>query len=193
MGGFGYTLRYFATDLASMIVFFVVFLITKDIYLATGVGIAVGVAQLGWGLVRRAPAGMLQWTSLGLVVVFGGATLLTHNPLFIMFKPTVVHAVIGATMLKRGWMSRYAPPEVREVAKPLMDVFGYVWAALMFFIGALNLVLIFTVSQVLWAKVNLFSDPVLIIGLFMIQNAYMRSKAAERHYDIPKSEAKVGE
>jgi len=192
VGGFGYTLRYFATDLLSMIVFFVTLLVTKNIYLATLIGIAVGAGQVAWCLVRRVPAGMLQWTSLGLVAVFGGATLLTHNPYFIMFKPSVVHAVIGATMLKRGWMSRYAPLEYREVAKPLMDRFGYVWAGLMFFIAALNLVLIFTVSQLVWAKVNLFADPVAIIGLFMIQNLYMRSKAASHHYDLAATQAPKG-
>lgn len=185
MGGFGYTLRYFASDLAAMILFLVVFLVTKNIYLATGVGIATGVVQIAWGLARKAPIGMLQWTSLGLVVVFGGATLLTRDARFIMFKPTAIHLVLGATMLKRGWMERYTPPEVREVARPMLNVFGYVWAALMFFIAALNLVLVFAVDAATWAKVNLFVDPVAIIGLFLIQNAYMRMRAAAAGYTIP--------
>ena len=33
--------------------------------------------------------------SLGLVVVFGGASLVTHDPRFIMLKPTLIYAVIG--------------------------------------------------------------------------------------------------
>ena len=188
MKGFGHTLRYFLTDLAAMILFFVIVLATNNIYLATGVGIAFGLAQLVGCLVRKIPVGMLQWTSLGLVVVFGAATLLTHNPRFIMIKPTIVHAVIGATMLKKGWMSRYAPPEVRDIAKPLMDRFGNVWARLMFVIAALNLAVMLLADQATWAKVNLFADPVLIGGLFLIQNAYMRSKTALQHYDIPQGQ-----
>jgi intracellular septation protein len=168
-----------------MILFFVIVLATGNIYLATGVGIGFGLLQLVWCLLRKVPVGMLQWTSLGLIVVFGGATLLTHDPRFIMIKPTIVHAVIGATMLKKGWMSRYAPPEVRDIAKPLMDRFGYVWAGLMFFIAALNLAVMLLADQATWAKINLFADPVLIGGLFLIQNGYMRSKAAMQHYNAP--------
>ncbi len=185
MGGFGYTVRYFAADLAAMILFLVVFLATKNIYLATGVGIATGMAQIAWGLARKAPIGMLQWTSLGLVVVFGGATLLTHDARFIMFKPTAVHLVLGATMLKRGWMERYTPPAVREVARPMLNLFGYIWAGLMFTIAAVNLALIFTVDAATWAKVNLFIDPLAIIALFVVQNAYMRMRAAAAGYTIP--------
>ncbi|MDP9102446.1 MAG: hypothetical protein M3N05_00365, partial [Pseudomonadota bacterium] len=83
---------------------------------------------------------------------------------------------------------RYAPPEVRDIAKPLMDRFGYVWAGLMFVIAALNLAVMLLADQATWAKVNLFADPVLIGGLFLIQNAYMRSKAALQHYDIPQGQ-----
>ena len=36
-----------------------------------------------------------QWISLGLVLVFGGATLLTHNARFMMFKPSIVYLLIG--------------------------------------------------------------------------------------------------
>jgi intracellular septation protein len=184
MNGLGYTLRYFLADLAAMILFFVVVLVTGNIYLATSLGVALGLAQLAWTLIRRQPVGMLQWTSLGLIVVFGGATLLTHDPRFIMFKPTVVHAVIGSTMLKRGWMERYTPAEHRAIIRPLLNRFGYVWAGLMFLIAALNLAAMLFLDQAGWAKFNLFGDPVLIAGLFIAQNSYMRSKAAEKHYDL---------
>ncbi len=50
MSGLGYTLRYFAADLTPMIVFLLVFLASKNIYLATGVGIGLSALQIGWGL-----------------------------------------------------------------------------------------------------------------------------------------------
>ncbi|HZZ22749.1 MAG TPA: hypothetical protein VFE60_09305 [Roseiarcus sp.] len=49
MSGLGYTLRCFAADLAPMI-FLLVFLASKNIYLATGVGIGLSVLQIGWSL-----------------------------------------------------------------------------------------------------------------------------------------------
>ena len=67
MSRFAYTLRYFANDMIPMILFLVLFLTTKDIMLATGFAIAVGVGQMAYALGRRRPIGALQWASLALV------------------------------------------------------------------------------------------------------------------------------
>jgi len=75
MSGLGYALRYFAADLTPMIVFLLVFLASKNIYLATGVGIGLSVLQIGWSFARKSPIGMLQWAGFGLIAVFGAATL----------------------------------------------------------------------------------------------------------------------
>jgi len=48
MSGLGYTLRCFASDLAPMIIFLLVFLASKNIYLATGVGIGLSALLIGW-------------------------------------------------------------------------------------------------------------------------------------------------
>jgi intracellular septation protein len=181
MSGLGYTLRYFATDLAPMIVFLLVFLASKNIYLATGVGIGLSVLQIGWRLARKAPIGLLQWAGLGLIAVFGTATLLTGDPRFVMFKPTGINLALGAVMLKRGWMERYVPENIRDLARPMLNVFGYVWSGLMFFTAALNLILVFTVDATTWAKFNLIFPSMSIIGLFVIQNVFMRTRASGRH------------
>ena len=176
MNGLGYTLRYFAADLAPMIVFLLVFLASKNIYLATGVGVGLSALQIGWCFARQARIGMLQWAGLGLIAVFGTATLLTGDPRFVMFKPTGINLVLGAVMLRRGWMERYAPESIRDLARPMLNVFGYVWSGLMFFTATLNLILVFTVDPTAWAKFNLIFPPMSIIGLFVIQNVFMRAR-----------------
>ena len=174
MSGLGYTLRYFAADL----VFLLVFLASRNIYLATSVGMGLSALQIGWGLARKAPIGMLQWAGLSLIAAFGAATLLTGDPRFVMFKPTGINLALGAVMLKRGWMERYAPENIRDLARPMLNIFGYVWSGLMFFTAALNLILVFTVDVTTWAKFNLFFPPISIIGLFVIQNVLMRTRAS---------------
>jgi intracellular septation protein len=180
MSGLGYTLRYFATDLTPMIVFLLVFLASKNIYLATGVGIGLSELQIGLGLACKAPIGMLQWVGLGLIAVFGAATLLTGDPRLVMFKPTGISLPLGAVMLKRGWMERYVPENIRDVARPMLNVFRYVWSGLMFFTAALNLILVFTVDPTTWAKFNLFFPPMFIAALFLIENVFMRAHASGR-------------
>ena len=62
----------------------------------------------------------MQWMSLGLVIVFGSATLLTHNPRFMMAKPTIIYVLIGAAMMQRGWMLAYMPPAGRDLGDEIL-------------------------------------------------------------------------
>jgi intracellular septation protein A len=97
-----------------------------------------------------------------------------------MFKPTGINLALGAVMLKRGWMERYAPENIRDLARPMPTVFGYVWSGRMFFTAALNLILVFTVNPTTWAKFNLFFPPMSIAAVFLIQNVFMHTRASGR-------------
>jgi intracellular septation protein len=175
MSQFTYAVRYFAGDMVPMILFVAVFMTTKNIVLATAVGIAVGIGQVVYGFVRRRPIGALQWASLALVLVFGTATLLTHDPRFVMFKPTAVQLILGAVMLRPGWMERYVPAEVRDTTRPMLKAFGFIWAGLMFSLAALNLLLVVSADPLTWARFHLFVPPISMVGLFLIQYAYTRA------------------
>ena len=177
--------RVLAADLASTILFLLVYLATDNLYVAVGLGMALGVAQIGWTLHRRQPLGSLQLLSVVLILVSGTATFFTRDPTFVMLKPTAIYCIVGLVMLRRGWMNRYLP----ERAAPVTDVgtvFGYVWAGLMFGSAALNIALALLVDAKMWAAVmsawGIFSK----IGLFLIQYAVMtaigkrRAAAAER-------------
>ena len=102
--------RLLVTDLASTILFLVVLLATKNLMLAVALGVGLGIVQIGWMMVRRQKIDTMQWLSIGLVVVSGVATMLTDDARFVMLKPTVIYCIVGAYMLKPGWMTRYLPP-----------------------------------------------------------------------------------
>ena len=73
-----------------VILFFVTYELTKNIILATEVAIGAGLIQAGWCLYRYHRLQTMQWVSLLLVIVFGGATIMLKNPHFIMWKPSVL-------------------------------------------------------------------------------------------------------
>ena len=137
-----YAGRGLAADMLSTLFFVALFALTHSVYLATGLAIGVGLAQVAYLKLRRRPVDAMQWMSFGLVMVFGGASLFTHDPRFIMFKPTLIYIVVGAVMLRRGWMTRYMPPAARPWSGDVVTVFGYIWAAMMFATGAINLALV---------------------------------------------------
>ena len=143
--------RMFAEDLASSLIFAGLFAVTHSAYLATGIALAIGIGQIAWRIARRSPIDAMQWMSLGLVVVLGGASLLTHDPRFVMVKPTLIYIVVGSAMLQRGWMTRYMPPEVLTWAPAVPVMFGHIWAAMMFTTAVMNLAFAASGNATLWA------------------------------------------
>ncbi len=149
--------------------------------LATGVAIAAGVARIVWLRARREPINAMQWMSLGLVIVFGAATLLTHNPRFMMAKPTIIYLLIGASMMQRGWLLPYMPPGGRGLADEIMIRWGYVWAGLMFLTAALNAAFAGLASFEVWSLFVTIFPTVSKIALFAVQFLSIRHIAMRRY------------
>ena len=176
MGGFGYVLRVFAGDMIPMAAFLGLLLAGGSIVEGTMIGAAAALAQVGWALARRQAVGVLHWMRLGLIAVMGGATLFTRDPRFIMMKPSAVHLIVGAVMLRPGWMERYVPAGIRAEVRPTLTLFGFVWAGLMFLTAVLNLAFALTVDAMSWARFNLVFPPVSMISLFVLQNFIIRRR-----------------
>ncbi len=176
--------RLLLLDLASTFVFLIVYLLTQDILLAAACGIALGFAQIGWQLARKAHIDTMQWMSLILVVASGVATIITRDPRFVMLKPTIIYAVVGAAMLKRGWMNRYMPPIAMELIPDVVVVFGFVWSGLMFLSAVLNLFVALNFSALGWASFMSIYGLVSKLVLFLIQAAVMRYIGARRRTQL---------
>src|SRR5690349_12234855 len=140
-------------DLASTLLFVVVFLATHDTYLAIGLGVALGLAQIGTKFARKKPIDTMEWLSLFLVIAAGTATLLTDDPRFVLFKPSVIYAIVGIVMLKPGWMNRYLPAIAQAVVPDVAVAVGYLWAALMFVSAAVNAYVALSFGVATWALV----------------------------------------
>jgi intracellular septation protein A len=175
-------------DLASTLLFLVVFLLTHNTVLAVIVGIAFGLAQIATQYVRRKPIETMEWLSLFLVVTAGSATLLTNDPRFVLFKPSVIYVIVGVVMLKPGWLNRYLPTIAKAVIPDVAVVVGYVWSGLMFVSAAVNAFVALTCSVATWAVVmptfGLVSKVVVFLGGF----AAMRFIARRRVGAMPEPE-----
>jgi intracellular septation protein A len=147
-------------DFFSTILFVAIYLATDNVLLATGVAIAGAIAQVIYSRVKGKPLGYMTYASLALVIVLGSATLLTHDPRFVLAKPAIGHFAIGAIMLKRGWLLRYLPAIVTETIPEYVTVAGYAWAALMFVLGAGTIGIAMTGDMKLWT----FYVTVVLVG-----------------------------
>jgi len=145
-------LRQLLSDFLSAILFLVVYVMSRSVFAAAAVAVTAGLVQLAHLRLTGRRVEPMQWMSLGLVVVLGGATMLTQNPRFMMIKPTIVHFAVAAVMLRRGWMIRYMPQIVlRNVPEPTLVAAGYAWAALLAALGLTNLFIALRFDVITWA------------------------------------------
>ena len=169
-----------AQDFFSTIVFIAIYLATDNVLLATGVAIAGALAQIIYARVKGEELGYMTWASLALVIVLGSATLLTHDPRFVLAKPAIGHFAIGVIMLKRGWMLRYLPPIVTANIPEYVTLAGYAWAALMFVLAAGTIAVAMTGDMPLWT----FYVTVVLIGAklaaFVVQYVAFRILVGQR-------------
>ena len=167
-----------ASDLAATLLFYIVFATTGQVGIAVGLGIVLGLIQLGLSLWRRQPVPAMQWVSLGLVIVMGGATLVTHDPRFVLVKVSLIYLMIGGAMLRSGWLHRYIPPiATRHIPERLVVIAGQMWAGLVLFTGVANLVLTLTLDPQVVAIVMGLWAPLSKITLFAAQYLVFRQIA----------------
>jgi len=169
------------TDLASTILFFGIYALTGRLAVAVALGLGLAAGQIGWELLRRRPIDTLQWISAVMVLSSGSAALVTNNPVFMMVKPSLMYLMVGAAMLKRGWMRRYLPPRALEFLPDLTIAFGYVWAGLMFLSAALNLILALDLSVAAWGMAmtiwSIASKTTLFLGQYGLMKFIGRRRA----------------
>ena len=87
----------FLFDVFPVVLFFIAFKL-YGIYVATAVAIAASVVQIAWVWLRHDKVETILWVSVGVIVVFGGATLLLKDEMFIKWKPTILYWLFSATL-----------------------------------------------------------------------------------------------
>ncbi|MBS0334212.1 MAG: septation protein IspZ [Proteobacteria bacterium] len=185
-----HAIRPLASDFLATIVFAVLIALHVDVRTATGAALLTGVAQVVFQKATRRPVELLQWASLGLVVVFGTLGMMTNDPRFLMIKPTIIYAAIGVVMLKKGWMIRYLPEDAVELVSDLMVRWGYAWAALMFVTGAANGVIAWFYPSY-WPAFVAVIPAASKVALFAIQFISMKIVGYRRHARLMAAQAET--
>ena len=133
----------FLLEYAPIILFFVAYKL-KDIYFATGVAIAASVLAIAYAWFASKRVSTMQWLSLGIIVVFGGATLLLHDETFIKWKPSALYAAFGLSLLfgklvmKRDWIQTIFKQAQIAAPDALWGKLTWAWIAFFAFMATLN-------------------------------------------------------
>jgi intracellular septation protein len=174
-------LRQLLSDFLSAFLFVAVYALSGNLVVAAGIAVAAGIGRFIFLKMKRRPVDPMQWVSLALVVVLGGATMLTQNPRFLMVKPTIVHLAVATVMLQRGWMLRYLPEIVSQnVPESTIVAAGYSWAALLAALGLINLVIALNFDFMTWALFISLGSVGSKFALFSLQYAVFRTIVRQR-------------
>ena len=166
-------------DFFPIILFFIVFKVA-GIYAATAVTIAATFAQIGWVWFKHRKVEPMLWLSLGVVVIFGGATLLFHNDTFIKWKPTVLYwlfAIIlaGAQLLQGKNLMRSLMGKQMQLPDPIWDRVNWSWVVFFALMGVLNIVIAYNFSTNLWVDFKLFGSLALTL-VFVLGQSLLLAK-----------------
>lgn len=171
-------------DLFPVILFFIAFKI-YGIYVATAVAIGATFAQIAWMWFRRRKVDTMLWVSLGVITVFGGATLLFANETFIKWKPTVLYWLFGAVLTIAAVFFR--KNLVRAMMEKQVSLPNEIWTKLLtswvgFFVvmGIVNLYVAYNFSTDAWVNFKLFGGIGFMLVFVLLQAVMLARHATEK-------------
>jgi intracellular septation protein len=173
----------FLFDLFPVFLFFVAFKVA-GIYAATAVAIVATILQVAWMKLRKQRVPPMLWASLGIIVVFGGATLILQDETFIKWKPTVLYwlfgAVLagGATIFRRN-LIRLVLSEQMQLPDRIWARLNWSWIGFFLFMGAANLYVAYNYPTDLWVNFKLFGGMGLMLAFVVAQSFFLAKYVEE--------------
>jgi intracellular septation protein len=168
-------------DLLPVILFFIAYKMA-DIYVATAVVIVATIVQIAFTYWKHRKVDTMLWVSLGLVVVFGGATLLLQNENFIKWKLTIFYwlfaiVLLGAQLFMGKNLIRSLLTSQTELKMPdeVWRLLNTMWVGFFTFMGGLNLYIAQNYSTDVWVNFKLFGSFGLMI-VFLVAQGFIIAK-----------------
>ena len=182
-------MKKFLADFFPVLLFFVAYKV-YDIYVATAVAIAASFVQVGGYWLKHKKFENSHLITLAILVVFGGATILLHDEMFIKWKPSVVNWIFAIVFLGSQFIG--SKTIIERMMSKNVTLPATVWLKLnmswvIFFIalGIINLFVVYNFDTDTWVNFKLFGMMGLTILFVIIQAIYM-----SRHMQTSEVESK---
>lgn len=164
-------------DFFPVLLFFIAYKV-DGIYTATAVAIAATILQLGvyWYKFRRFET--MHLATLALLVVFGSATLLLHDEMFIKWKPTAVNwlfaiVFLGSQVIGRKPLIQRIMANNLVLPNPIWQRLNVGWTLFFVAMGAINLIVVYNFDTATWVNFKFFGNFGLTIIFIIGQSFYI--------------------
>ncbi|MEM7402980.1 MAG: inner membrane-spanning protein YciB [Myxococcota bacterium] len=164
-----------------LLAFFVSFQIW-DLYVALAVLMVLAPLGLVWQKVRQKKSPThLQLGSTALLLLFGGITLLTHNELFVKWKPTIFFWVVAIAFFvshfvgSKPLFERLLQSQQLQLPQAMLRRLNLAWSIFFACLGAANLAVAYSMSTPAWVNFKVFGTMGLLAVFTLGQAMYIGS------------------
>ena len=174
-------------DFLPVIAFFIAYQLTHDIFVATTVIIVATVLQVSIYWFRTHRINPMHLVSAGLVLVFGGLTLAIRDPVFIMWKVTVVNWLFAIAFLVSQFRAFGGRPLIQRLmttadaelnlAPALWRRLNLAWIAFFLLVGAINIVVFTNFDEATWVNFKFYGMLGLTFVFVILQGLWIASRA----------------
>lgn len=149
-----------------------------DIYVATAVVIVATLVQVAFTWFKYRKVEVMQWVTLALILVMGGATLYLHDEQFIKWKLSIIEWAFGIAFIGSQYVGE--KPFIERMMSGSLDLPKAIWKRLnafwgVFFlsVGFINVYVMYHYNTDEWVTFKTFGVPGLMIAFVFIQMAYL--------------------
>lgn len=164
-------------DFFPVLLFFIAYKL-HGIYAATAVAIAATFAQVGWSWLRQRRVQPMHLLTLALIVLFGGATLLFKDEMFIKWKPTVLDWLFALAFLSSRFIGKKTLVERmmnKNISLPpdVWSRLNLTWVAFFLAMGFANVYVVYNFDTATWVNFKLFGMLGLTVAFVFAQAIYL--------------------
>lgn len=169
-------------DFFPIIVFFAAFKL-YGIFVATGAVIVAMALQIAFQWLRERTVNKMLLTSGILVLIFGGATLILRQPIFIQWKPTIVYALFAAAFLGSQYIGsktlvERAMGHVMELPNRTWKQLNWIWVVHFALLGVANIYVVYNFSEAFWVNFKLFGTLGFTLLTVLAQAIWIATQSA---------------
>ncbi|RMH20684.1 MAG: septation protein A [Gammaproteobacteria bacterium] len=165
------------SDFFPIILFFLAYKF-YDLFIATAVLIVATLAQVGWNRLYHKKYEKMHLVTLALVLLFGGATLLLQDEMFIKWKVSVINWLFGLAFLLSQFIG--STPLVKRMMQgsitlpePVWTKLNLGWSVFFILVGCVNLYVVYHYSTETWVNFKLFGMLGLTFVFIILQGIFL--------------------
>ncbi len=172
-------------DFFPVALFVVAYYMSKDMILSTKVLLVASVIQISVFWLWKRTVEKMHLATFGVVLVMGTLTILLDNPIFIVWKPSIVNWSVAAVLLvslligknlvrkaAEGFLKQ-APHLSLNMPDSKWGPICLIWVLYFIALGGINLFVYFTYGEDFWVTFKLVGFTIINVVFFMGQFIYL--------------------